>query len=165
MFRFAVPRCAYSILIMFGVLVLIFLHFRVAAGDPAALVVGRWAAWGGLWEASVSAYCGILPAAGSLSLISDTVIPLAGFAVPRTSNPASEIVGAATAGSGAFTPGRLPGQLAVCRLPRSSPGRWTVPESVTQLTGCGAEFGARGDGRMDRISRKLRILRYNRGND
>ena len=84
-----------------------------AAGDSAALVVGRWAASGALSEASVSAYCGILPAAGSLSLISDTVIPLAGFAVPRTSNPASEIVGAATAGSGAFTPGRFPGQLAV----------------------------------------------------
>ena len=35
MIRYALRRCAYSILIMFGVLVLTFLLFRVAAGDPA----------------------------------------------------------------------------------------------------------------------------------
>ena len=41
MIRYALRRCAYSILIMFGVLVLTFLLFRVAAGDPAATVLGK----------------------------------------------------------------------------------------------------------------------------
>ena len=41
MIRYTLRRCAYSILIMFGVLVLTFLLFRVAAGDPAATVLGK----------------------------------------------------------------------------------------------------------------------------
>lgn len=41
MIRYALRRCAYSILIMFGVLVLTFILFRVAAGDPAATVLGK----------------------------------------------------------------------------------------------------------------------------
>ena len=41
MFRYILRRCAYSILIMFGVLLLTFLLFRVAAGDPAAAVLGK----------------------------------------------------------------------------------------------------------------------------
>ena len=41
MFRFILRRCAYSILIMLGVLILTFVLFRVAAGDPAAAVLGK----------------------------------------------------------------------------------------------------------------------------
>ena len=41
MIRYVLRRCAYSVLIMFGVLVLTFLLFRVAAGDPAATVLGK----------------------------------------------------------------------------------------------------------------------------
>ena len=41
MLRYILRRSAYSILIMFGVLLLTFLLFRVAAGDPAAAVLGK----------------------------------------------------------------------------------------------------------------------------
>lgn len=41
MFRYILRRSAYSILIMLGVLLLTFLLFRVAAGDPAAAVLGK----------------------------------------------------------------------------------------------------------------------------
>jgi len=41
MLHFILRRCAYSILIMFGVLILTFVLFRVAAGDPAAAVLGK----------------------------------------------------------------------------------------------------------------------------
>ncbi len=41
MFRYILRRCAYSVLIMLGVLILTFTLFRVAAGDPAATVLGK----------------------------------------------------------------------------------------------------------------------------
>ena len=41
MMRYILRRSAYSILIMMGVLLLTFLLFRVAAGDPAAAVLGK----------------------------------------------------------------------------------------------------------------------------
>ena len=41
MLRYILRRSAYSILIMLGVLLLTFLLFRVAAGDPAAAVLGK----------------------------------------------------------------------------------------------------------------------------
>lgn len=41
MLRYILRRCAYSILIMLGVLILTFTLFRVAAGDPAATVLGK----------------------------------------------------------------------------------------------------------------------------
>ena len=41
MFRYLLRRCAYSLLIMFGVLLVTFFLFRVAAGDPAAAVLGK----------------------------------------------------------------------------------------------------------------------------
>ena len=41
MFRYILRRCAYSLLIMFGVLIVTFFLFRVAAGDPAAAVLGK----------------------------------------------------------------------------------------------------------------------------
>ena len=41
MLRYILRRCAYSVLILFGVLLLTFLLFRVAAGDPAAAVLGK----------------------------------------------------------------------------------------------------------------------------
>ncbi len=41
MLRYALKRCAYSILIVIGVLLLTFALFRVAAGDPAATVLGK----------------------------------------------------------------------------------------------------------------------------
>lgn len=41
MLRYILRRSAYSVLIMFGVLLLTFLLFRVAAGDPAAAVLGK----------------------------------------------------------------------------------------------------------------------------
>lgn len=41
MFVFILRRCAYSVLIMLGVLILTFVLFRVAAGDPAAAVLGK----------------------------------------------------------------------------------------------------------------------------
>ena len=41
MLRYILRRCAYSVLIMLGVLILTFTLFRVAAGDPAATVLGK----------------------------------------------------------------------------------------------------------------------------
>ena len=41
MLRYFLRRSAYSVLIMLGVLLLTFLLFRVAAGDPAAAVLGK----------------------------------------------------------------------------------------------------------------------------
>ena len=41
MLRYILRRSAYSILIVLGVLLLTFLLFRVAAGDPAAAVLGK----------------------------------------------------------------------------------------------------------------------------
>ncbi len=41
MFRYTLKRIAYSLLIVGGVLILTFLLFRMAAGDPAATVLGK----------------------------------------------------------------------------------------------------------------------------
>ncbi len=41
MFQYALKRAAYSILILFGVLIVTFLLFRLAAGDPAAALLGK----------------------------------------------------------------------------------------------------------------------------
>ena len=41
MFQYAVKRILYSLLIMAGVLIVTFVLFRVAAGDPAATVLGK----------------------------------------------------------------------------------------------------------------------------
>lgn len=41
MFRYTLKRIAYSLLIVAGVLILTFLLFRLAAGDPAATVLGK----------------------------------------------------------------------------------------------------------------------------
>lgn len=41
MFRYALKRIAYSLLIIAGVMILTFLLFRLAAGDPAATVLGK----------------------------------------------------------------------------------------------------------------------------
>jgi len=41
MFRYTLKRIAYSLLIVGGVLILTFLLFRLAAGDPAATVLGK----------------------------------------------------------------------------------------------------------------------------
>ncbi len=41
MFFYALKRMAYSVLVILGVLLLTFLLFRVAAGDPAATVLGK----------------------------------------------------------------------------------------------------------------------------
>ncbi len=41
MLRYILRRCAYSVLIMLGVLILTFTLFRIAAGDPAATVLGK----------------------------------------------------------------------------------------------------------------------------
>ena len=41
MFQYTLKRIMYSILIIFGVMILTFLLFRLAAGDPAATVLGK----------------------------------------------------------------------------------------------------------------------------
>ena len=41
MFQYAVKRALYSLLIMVGVLIVTFVLFRVAAGDPASTVLGK----------------------------------------------------------------------------------------------------------------------------
>ena len=41
MLQYALKRAAYSILILFGVLIVTFLLFRLAAGDPAATLLGK----------------------------------------------------------------------------------------------------------------------------
>ena len=41
MFSYILRRAGYSILILFGVLIVTFLLFRVAAGDPAAALLGK----------------------------------------------------------------------------------------------------------------------------
>lgn len=41
MLRYIIRRTAYSILILFGVLILTFILFRVAAGDPAVTLLGK----------------------------------------------------------------------------------------------------------------------------
>ena len=41
MFRYALKRILYSLLIMGGVLILTFVLFRLAAGDPALTVLGK----------------------------------------------------------------------------------------------------------------------------
>ncbi len=41
MLQYIVKRCAYSIFILFGVLILTFLLFRIAAGDPSGVLLGK----------------------------------------------------------------------------------------------------------------------------
>ncbi len=41
MLRYIVRRCVYSLLILLGVLVLTFVMFRMAAGDPTGTLLGK----------------------------------------------------------------------------------------------------------------------------